>query len=302
MSQKSSYSQYPDGMAKNVNQNDPKNHPVVGAIIQLLIWAVSAGAIPVRLLLRENIGERSISPYLFGACILGHTYYAYAYIAFTVGGGLFLGKSSDEFESLNILTLSLIALFFNTYNYYLIEVFVVKGLSHFKSVAHRAKNKLVINLSTYRGDSRYPWYFQKFIGKHFKTPIGTFIIDEDLLRMLVEPWIIGKFGLKVVFYGIVFGLFLEFLPFYSWLLNFMIVLMYSFSISGIFIALSALCLFFDEFILFSKYRNYALDMIDGEADLQKVLSEKNKMNVIKGSIEPNEDEDDIDVVTPAKPS
>ncbi len=66
-----------DGMeaARGFYGMSPKSNAFIGLIAHGYYFLVGAGAIPARLLLRKNLGERAFSPFAFLLCIAFFAYY-----------------------------------------------------------------------------------------------------------------------------------------------------------------------------------------------------------------------------------
>lgn len=248
---------------KGLYGTDTKGQGLIGAFIQGYNFLVSAGSIPARLYLRDNIGERSFSPFAFLVCIGLHLWYSSLFIGiialFTVGS-----------ESISLIVLAILLNPFIIYLGYIVK----KGFAHFKSVIEKGK-KNQTGYSYYRGDGKY---YEHYRGKTFKG----FIIEDTLMRMVVEPRAIIKTGLLTMFLPIIIFLISRFilkieidnLEHKSLFVSLAWIMSISISFTGLAIIFSGICLFLEELGIFLRIRGAALDMIDGEFDMQTVMNQK----------------------------
>ena len=266
--------------SKHLHKSDPHSYPVVGAILQLAYFIIGAGAVPVRLLLRKNFGERTIPPLALFISLVFHTYYVFEHISVFNLLGLFLQNlfGKENLNSINNWDGIRLALLFgvfviNFYGYYLYQVFYKRGRRHFKALINAARNNQVKISSYYRGDGQY---FRERMGTVIKTPLGRLTVDEDIQRMVVEPWEVTKIALKILLVSIVLTTVFVLVPF-TLLTQILCVLAQSLGATAIMIMLSAICLFLEELGIFLRIRGTALDILDGEEDLQVILAQKSQL-------------------------
>ena len=277
MIQQSYSSQYSNKAAKNIHQNDPKVQPIIGAFVQLYYFVVGAAALPARLLLRENFGERSISPTSWAVSLFLHIWYIYEYVAVYMflaiyfGDAFFLTQAAHDPSNFQIILL-VIALLFNGFHIYLFEIFVKKSKKHYREIIKRADNPDLEKGSHYRGDVKY---YNHLIGQKTKTILGEFVINERILKMVVEPKKIVRAGILLSISSIVLVIIIQLFiqSFWGFLLSAYI---FSFSAVGIVIIVSGVCLFFEEFGIHLRIREGAFDLIDGQKDLSLVIEQKKK--------------------------
>ena len=274
---KQSYSDNLTSKPKHLRSNDPYGYPAVGALLQLGYFIIGAGAIPIRLLIRKNFGERSIPPLALLVSLVFHTYYVLKYVSIYNAVGLFLRDlfqtgSLSQMNSWGTLefVIFISAFVINFYTYYLLFIFFRKGRLHLQIIINSAKHKKVKISSYYRGEGIY---FRKRLGKRFKTPLGHFIVDERIQRMLVEPWEMMKFGFKLFGVSLLLSIGLAMISF-SLFTQVLMILSQSLGATSIMIVLSAICLFLEELGIFLRIRGAALDILDGEEDLRIILEQK----------------------------
>ncbi len=272
---------------KNIHQSDPTKQPLLQPFLKLYYFIVGVGAIPVRLLIHKNFGERSISPLALLISLGFHVYYltldlnSYtllgAYILYDLFGITILDISGDspmEKASLWLLLL------FNGYFIYLYEVFIVNGKKVYHNIANSFKNDKVEKSTYFRGESEY-FDKENFVSKQKWTIFGKQIITEINFRILIEPQ-------KIFLYGL--AIFLLFTAFSGLLLIFSDVFIFKwfayFCLTcipvGILISLSAICLFLEEYGIYSRIRHSALDILDSEKDYQIIMHQKEELQ--KGRI------------------
>ena len=154
-----------------------------------------------------------------------------------------------------------------------IEVFYKKSKYHFKTAIKKAQSDKITESSYYRGDAIY---HKDYIGKEIKTILGKFTVDEEILRMIVEPRKTFYAGLLITLCSVLLSFIIAFSidNFYA---KCFAVYIFSFSAAGIMITLSAVCLFLEELGLYMRKRNAALDILDGEKDLKLIMEAKGKL-------------------------
>lgn len=267
--------------SKGIHQADPKSQPIIGAVVQFYYFIVGAGAVPVRLLIRKDIGERSLTPM---TCIVSlglHIWYVYEYILLVGIGGAYLFFGNIDFKvglGWNLETGILVLVFlFNGFNLYLFDVFFFRAKSHFRKIVQKAKENRISKSSYFRGKSIY---FDNLIGGDIKTVFGSFKIDEDILRMIVEPRKVFYAGLKITLVSILLSFIISYFC-TSFYLKCLGLYIFTFSSVGIIIFLSAICLFLEEFGLSNRVRNAALDLEDAPRDLKLIMDKKKKFITVE---------------------
>lgn len=281
-----------DGMeaAKGFYGMSPQNNQLIGLFVHGYYFVISAGAIPSRLFLRKNLGERSFSPFAFLLSVLFYFYYGcipfnadLPLLAITGYGGIFVAQKeiTDAGGVFNWYFIVLLSGILNPYLWFVIWL-VRRGITHFKAISKKTQENK-IQYSYYRGD-----------GKYFEHRIGDkkwgFDIDEMFLRMVIEPLAVFRFGVIVLlgallissgvyFWGVAKNHELAYaFAYLGWLLNL-----------GLIIIFSSICLFLEEFGIMTRIRGAALDLIDGEYDLAFVMKKKEELEKGKESVSPSED-------------
>ena len=289
MLQKSYVDNYKNKGTKNIHKHDPKTQPITGVFLQFYYFIIGAGAVPVRLLIRDNIGERSITPLALFTSLGIHIWYVYGVIFQFTGLGVFgffaLGRYiglttiPNSFTTLEWVVVGLLFLL-NGFHIYIVTPFFIRGRRHFKKVSKRAKNNEFNEEegSYYRGDIKC---FTKRLGTIAKTPIGRFKVDKDNFGILIEPYYSALRGIGVTFISLVIAFFIPILPI-PFIFKLCSIFFLSVAGVGILYILSAFCLFLEELGLFLRVRDAALDIIDGEKDLKKIL--KVRDNLISNSV------------------
>lgn len=269
-----------DGMeaARGLYGMDPKNNAFLGAIVQSYNFIVGAGAIPSRLFLRKNLGERAFSPFAFLLCVAfyfscffippfdGDSIPVLVIIGF---GGVAFALNVLDPESINIYLLVLFGALLNSCLWFIIWL-IRNGIKHFKIVAQNAKENK-IQYSYYRGE-----------GKYFEHRIGGkkwgYDIDEMFVRMVIEPLAVFKWGAIIFFSAVLLSI-----GIFSWGLEENRQLAYAFASLGwlinvgLMIMFSGFCLFLEEFGIMTRIRGAALDLIDGEYDMVFVMKKKEEL-------------------------
>jgi len=276
----STYNHQPSTIAKG----DMRKQPIIGTFVQIYYFVVGAAAIPVRLLLRENFGERSISPLAWGISLFLHFWYIFEYLGKFIGLNLsprFLIYEDPDFSVMEVVILSILIIV-NGFFIYIINTFFLKGFKHFRTIVDKAKRGELPNDSYYRGNGKY---FRHLLGRRIKTPVGRFIVDEDILRIVVEPFMMLIFTLIGFFVTVVIAIILSVIPTVIPLV--ISAFISSFAGTFIVIGISAICLFLEELGIYLRPRYAALDMIDGQIDLDRIS--KIKMDIISRKISEKSD-------------
>ena len=282
-----------DGMesAKGFYGMSPKNNAIFGAIAQSYYFLIGTGAIPARLFLRTNLGERAFSPFAFLLCVLFFVYYGFVPFdeEFIVLGITGLAGSTGAYEMLggdvllgNNFDLSMFVtanIVLNPCLWFVIWL-IIKGVKHFKSVVMRIKENHQ-QYSYYRGD-----------GKYFRHRLGGkkwgFDVDERFIRMVIEPLLVLRAGFILFVIGLIAGTCTYYwgkeqieslgylLIFLGWTANF-----------GLLTLFSGFCLFLEEYGIMVRIRDAALDLIDGEYDMAFIIKKKEEIQLGKADSEVN---------------
>lgn len=232
---------------------------------------IGAAAIPARLMLRKNFGERAFSPMavLISVCF-------YIYLTFNV---FLLGLSDIDDEGFPVLGAVGMFIFvlipFNSFTFFIIKI-IRKAYKHFKNI-YSNKEHDTYKYSYYRGEPIYHKYADK-IG----TQIFGYKVDEKLIRIYFEP---KGFALKHLAIGLV-SLVISILIIVFVIAGFIggteallilaipTVLLYAYSISNLCLSISGFCLLLEELAIAKKIRDSVLDIYDGEYDMQFILKQK----------------------------
>ena len=255
---------------KGIHSTNPSQQPIVGGFIALFNFIIGAGAIPIRLLLRKDMGERSIGIFAFILALAGHIYYLYEYIVIY---SLLPLMYQDNLDSLNLLTVVVFVCFLNPFIIYLLNISSL-GLKHFRVVYAKAKANVVEDNSYSRGTSRL-FKYKNYQGKQRSFLTFKYLVNETTMRMIVEPMKMLGFGATIFLVSLI--------PSFSFIINsikaykILSITFLSLSATGLVIMLSAICLFIEEFSIFMRIRGAALDMIDAEHDLKIIIEEKEKL-------------------------
>jgi hypothetical protein len=249
--------------ARGVSVLNAKGISFFALITQAFSFIVGIAALPLRLFLRKNLGERTIRPGMFLLSIALHIYY------FTIFDSwlLILTILSREGDlSLDHLFPSGLFLLLNPYFIFLFFV-IQKGVRHFKQKFREGKNNQT-GYSYHRGESKYfdSWHGKKVWGMN---------ANDQIIRMIVEPRFVFKLGLLMVFVPLMITLFttlilsVETVSLYS--------LFASLACTGLVLALDGLCLFIDELSLFLAKRDHVLDMLDGQDDMKEMMESREEI-------------------------
>jgi len=259
---------------------DAKNISFWGLLTQAFSFVVGISALPLRLFLRKNLGERSIRPGTFILSIALHIYY------FTIFDALLILLSIVSLDLGEVTTEQMIrlAVFILVNPYFIFLILVIrKAIIHFRQKIREAKSGQVSH-SYYRGESRY--FSNRKDGK-----IWGFTINETITRMLVEPKSIFKYGLVIFFCCLAILLYIILiLEYKSEYLN---AFLASLGCTGLVISFDAICLFLEEFTLFMSRRDKFLDMLDAQDDMSELVKEKNKIKNERRKINPPSLDDNI---------
>ena len=239
---------------KGLYSLDPKSNIVIDIFLQAYNFIVAIGAIPLRLLLRKNLGERAISPFAFVVFLIAYLTHGYL-IGIVIQAAFETGNNTifDGLDPANPLFIILI-------------IIIVKGITHFGRVILNASSNN-IGYSYYRGESVF---FQKNY-KHQDKWLFGLPKNDEYIRMIKEPVIsllVGTF----LFLGFFFVL-----KYQSWDFDYMEMLILVFaniSTIGLIMIFSGICLFLEEFGIMMRTRAAVLDLIDAEEDMKIIAEQK----------------------------
>lgn len=245
-------------------EEEPEDRGIVGAFLDALKFVVSVGAIPARLILRKNMGERAFSPFACFLAVLGLFWWP----AFTFLLWIALLASLVSAPFLIIV---------NPFLYYLVYVGYL-AFKHYKNAFQKARN----NQTGYTRDPGESRYF-----KHHKGRIWRgFAVGDEIIRMIVEPKAMVIFGLRMIVLPLPLilalnkslailkitgdtGNSLKFAVGYICLWS---------VVTGFSIVFNGIFLFLDEFGGFLGRRNQVLDMNDNEFEMKYLLLKKETMS------------------------
>lgn len=253
----------------------------IGTLFQALNFIVGIAAIPLRLFLRKDIGERSIRPISFFLSIALHIFYFTIFDILLLLGIMELLDDMSYEGSGAALKLT-VAILLNPYLILLI-MSIVFGVKHFKQKIEEGRNNQTY-YSYSRGKSRF--------FKPSKTnKVWGFIRTEDMVRLLVEPRFVFVFGLltfAICLSGILYFHFIsENAP------PLLLSLLISFGCTGLVLMFDAICLFADEMGIFLQQRDKALDILDAREDATTILGIQNEIEKNRQSTNSHKREDDI---------
>lgn len=253
---------------------DNKDITFWGLFTQAFSFVVGISALPLRLFLRKNLGERSIRPGTFMLSIALHIYY------FTIFDALLILVSIISLDLGEVTTEQMIrlAVFILINPYFIFLILVIrKAIIHFRRKIREAKSGQVSH-SYYRGESRY--FSNRKGGK-----IWGFTIDETTTRMLVEPKSIFKYGLVLFFCCLAILLYMILITESN--SEYLTAFLASLGCTGLVISFDAICLFLEEFTLFMSKRDKVLDMLDSQDDMSEIVKEKAKIENERKNINPS---------------
>lgn len=262
-----------------------KGSSFVHNIVSFLYSGVGAAAIPARLRLRKNFGERAFSPSAVLVSISFYIYMCSRVIWFLPEDE---NDSSDSFVQAIVVIVFLI-LPLNSFSFFLIKTFKL-AYNHFKEIYSHSEDK----------NYKYTYYRGEPISNNYSHKIGTKIfgyeVDEKIIRIYFEPkgFVVEhlkKAGISLV--GIVVvgvsaysiyneGNYWLAVPaglFCLWLITYIF--------ANLSLAFSGFCLLLEEISIVMKIRDTVLDMVDGEYDMQFLLNQKQSFNDKEGTIDPD---------------
>lgn len=263
-------------------------NPTVGffaTILSAYFFVINVLSIPFRLLMRKNMGERAFSVFSYFSSVLCFVIFisGLAYFQYTawIGFSFRFPEIDSDIYMIWLLFTTLVVLI-NPYTIFLV-VFLQKGRIHFKKVLERARIKENL-YSFHQGEGIY------FEHKKKKKFWG-FQVDDTLVRMVYEPIGMLKFSIPVLIVNHILinksNLIIE----DTFYLNFTNTFIAGLLLTAIALSLGAICTMLLEFGAFQNERNAALDMVDGEIEMQRILLLKENLvlNELpeKGNLTPN---------------
>lgn len=225
-------------------------NPILSGIISAYYFILGALALPIRLILRKNLGERAFTPFSLLLFLV-----IYAIIQFYI-------------ELLLLHTSKLV------YKFYLNPVYWFVFLTYFLAFLHfirviKLANSGIVSYSYYRGESRY----FKFLEKNSEN---LFINSGEIfVRLILEPGIVMVISLTfILFYNSIYGNDLILKGNLELYLNWIWCLF-------ILVAISTFCLFLEELAIAMNIRAVILDFIDSQIDMEFIEEKRNKYTVKK---------------------
>lgn len=256
----------------------PKHNMLINAMFHVYFFAVSSCSIPVRLLLRKNMGERAFSLFSFLTCIFFFLLSNVLILSMRFNDGGYLDSSyslllklptDGSFFQGQIQSFTLIIFLLLINPTFILTVIIIKfGVSHFRDCIKGIEDNR-LHYSQYRGDSIY---YDKNQGDTF---LG-YPITPLLTRMVVEPLSIIKLIAPTLFIFLMLLLTVNYetpsIPgfFTKYALEGMLLALFM-------ILFSSLCLFLDELGIWMKVRSSVLDLIDGEVDMETMMRLKTEI-------------------------
>lgn len=243
---------------------DPQDNAILGALIQGYFFVVSAGALPLRMILRKNLGERSFSIFGFIVSISFYIYYGILLGGagvITLTSKLFGGVDANWLDYARVILLNPFLIF--------MAIVIIRAVQHFKKVMRKAQNNQV-QYSYFRGDGIF--FRKRKGGKKW-----GFEIDERFMRMVIEPLAVLKIGLLILFIAagaVTFNYFYVVMT--DSLIYLQPILIWT-AVLGLVLVLSAIFLFLEEFGIMMRIRGAVLDLIDADIDMQMIMKRKAEM-------------------------
>lgn len=243
---------------------DSSSNAILGALIQGYFFIVSAGALPIRIILRKNLGERSFS--LFGF-IVSMCFYIYYGVFLGAFGVVFLTDKFFGSTETNRLGYTRITLL-NPLLIFIVIV-IILAIKHFKNVMKRAQHNQA-QYSYFRGEGKY-------FRKHKGRKKWGFEIDERFMRMVIEPLAMFRIGFLILLVSIATLSFNHFYVVMTKSLIFLQPIIIWTAMLGFVLLLGSICLFLEEFGIMMRIRGAVLDLIDADIDMQIVMRKKTEM-------------------------
>lgn len=249
-----------------------KGTSFIHGLVSFFYSGVGAAAIPARLRLRKNFGERAFSP---AAVLVSLSFYI-----FLCSRIIFLFPDDNEDDSfIEIGMIIFLLIPFNSFSLSLIKTIKI-AYKHFKEIYSYSEEQSY-KYSYYRGVAITDNYLDK-IG----TTIFGYEVDEKVIRMYFEPKgfaieHLKKMGISMALV-IPAGFFAYGLTLTDYTgLNFVAIgialatfWLFTYSFSNFCLAFSGFCLLIEELSIAKKIRDTILDTIDGEYDMQFIMKQK----------------------------
>lgn len=225
---------------------------------------ISLGSVPAKLLLRKDMGQRTVSPFGLVGSIIFQGYFGFFT---TIISGLLLWSLVNpkiEPEIPNYL-----------YFFYFIPL-----LAYLLYILQQGINFYRKNIST-SGASSAKYSFDRGNSKYFQYLIGTkwnnIIVTDKNLLIYVEPLESLKYSAStLIILAILYCVLCNFFPESTIALFFIILLAGVMTVASAMV-FSSLCLLIEELSIQWRIRGAALDMIDSEYDLELLEAEKIKL-------------------------
>ena len=256
------------------------SNPMVGfygAILAAYFFVIKIGSIPFRLLMRKNLGERAFTVFSYFLSVLCIAIILPA--GAWMGYGEFLGfsfhipKMDSEIYIIRLLFHVLVALL-NPYTFLMI-VFLEKGRVHYSQILELGRNK------------QYIYSFYQGKGIHFEhkkeKKFWGFQVNDTIVRMIYEPIGMLKFSIPILIANYVLIEKSELIIEDTFYLNLTNTFIAGLLLSSLMLTLGAIFTFLLEFSAFQQERGAALDILDGEADMQRILFIKENLLALSHS-------------------
>lgn len=260
-----------------------KGSGFIHSLVSFFYSGVGAAAIPARLRLRKNFGERAFSPAAVLVSVSFYIFLCYKVLFFYTDEG----ENDALFEGIGTFIFYLIPV--NAFTFFIIKTVRLAYL-HFKEIYSYSENKSY-KYSFYRGDP----INDKYSGKIGETLFG-YTVDESVIRIYYEPKefaikYLARAGLCLAAIAAIIISTYEVSIVYSlfknkenWLIIVAIFWLFSYLLSCLSLSFSGFCLLVEELSIAKKIRDTVLDMVDGEYDMQFVLKQKELLETPNGSV------------------
>lgn len=253
----------------------PKTNIFIGLLLSLYYFLIGVGGIPVRLLMRRNLGERAFSFLGLVTCLL-----FYLFLAAIIWDSIWSDCMNDNYDVVTYVEhegleywkaffFYLLIIFLNPISFFIVFIFA-KGLSHFKKVfLNIIENEF--QYSKYRGDGIY--FNEKLGGKFWGLEVNDLTI-----RMLIEPVSVIRICLPLYIICYLILSYIGETDVSSYFSFFLSSTFLGFLIVNLFYSLSAVFVFLEELATNITLRNSALDLIDAEAESDLIYTIKKEIS------------------------
>lgn len=298
MFNKSYHSQEEKNIAGGLSQSLLSGRGFVVAISGAVNYVIASMAIPARLFMRTDFGERSIPP--FGAVVMIAIHIGFMVKLYFWVFLLFERVSEKGIEAFPLIVTPLLPIqFYLPLIAYLLLICYML-IKHFRGIIDKVVNNN-IEYSFFRGRSKFYTYFEDEKVKLFsfqgevihsltkhegnKKNVGVrkiplilrlkgIMTEEELMGVLLEPKAVIITGFKFLLITFIlsasFYLIANTGPLFAiWVLLF--------GLPCLFLILSGICLFIDELTIFLQRRGNLLDIHDGEYELSRVTNYKTEL-------------------------